>query len=228
MNAAAAPLPVPPSTRQLILFGGSFDPVHLGHTRIADAVRARVAPGAWIVFVPAGQSPHKGVPPVASGRDRADMLRAAVRSLPGSAVWVEELSRPGPSFWIDTLRRAASSLEKPPGMRFLIGADQAAQFHCWKDYGQILQLAEPIVLARPPWSRWERMLPALGASGAWSARDLERWRGWFFDDLVLPVSATQVRAWLAGRDPAADAWLDPEVLRLIETRGLYRRPPPAI
>jgi nicotinate-nucleotide adenylyltransferase len=217
-----APLRIPSAARVVVFFGGTFDPVHLGHTQIGSAARDRLGADAWLVFVPARQSPLKPAGPAAAAADRVDMLGEALRAVPRTALWTDELDRPAPSYWVDTLGRARTLLGDAVEMRFLIGADQAAQFHRWKEPERILELAQPLVLAREPWASWPEMEAALAAPGCWSVAQLARWRTWFLDDLVMPISATEVRAALAAKPALAQQWLDPSVLKIIEERGLYQ------
>ncbi len=118
--------PLPPCVSRaahVILFGGSFDPVHLGHTLLAraacDHVQRAAGQSPAILFIPAARSPHKSATPSASDPQRIAMLRLAInadRRLSFADVWTDELDRaaatPGtPSYTVDTLRRARAALD---------------------------------------------------------------------------------------------------------------------
>lgn len=172
------------------------------------------------------------------------MVRLMARGLPRATVWADEIERarirPGPSFWIETLERVLEVLRdrvgtRPVGsgpgaasgaVRFLIGADQAAEFHRWREFRRILALAEPVVVLRDPLGTRERLIEALRTTGQWREDDLARWAAWTLDGPLVPVSATDVRALLArGVDDARlRSWLDPAVLAYIRRRGLYGPP----
>src|SRR6188474_461451 len=94
------------------LFGGSFDPVHLGHLMVAQRVLEAEALDR-IVFVPAARSPHKSGT-TASGAQRLAMLRLARRGNPQFTVSDFELRRGGPSFTIDTVRHFAALWNEKP------------------------------------------------------------------------------------------------------------------
>ncbi|OQX28550.1 MAG: nicotinate (nicotinamide) nucleotide adenylyltransferase [Spirochaeta sp. LUC14_002_19_P3] len=117
--------------RQKAVFGGSFDPVHLGHLALAQEV---INIGyEQIIFVPAGQAPHKAHPAECSPHDRLHMLQLALKNIPWALIWDGELRRSGVSYSIDTLDtlREEGMVSERPG--FIIGDDLAAGFSSWKD-----------------------------------------------------------------------------------------------
>ncbi|MFM9902053.1 MAG: nicotinate-nicotinamide nucleotide adenylyltransferase [Polaromonas sp.] len=205
------PLPRPAEElvgADVVLFGGSFDPVHRAHVDLGEQVRAGVEarPGvraAWLAYVPAARSPHKNQGPVGSDADRTAMLRLALDGKPRTLLWTDELDRAaragGPSYTVDTLRRLAEVLRSAgagsaaPRLHLLIGADQALAFHRWREPHAILALADPIVLLRAPAEHAESLLERVLAEGRWSAAEAGAWRR---SVLVLPtddVSSTQIR-----------------------------------
>lgn len=219
-------IPVPADVRTLLVFGGSFDPPHVGHARLSCAARDALALD-WLLVIPAGRSPFKSSSPVARDAQRVRMLELAFADDERSSVSTIEFGnesgdRP-PSFTVDTLRRLRESL---PGvsMRLLIGADQALSFHKWREFEAIMSLAEPAVMPRPgdaedP-TRFEQEMRS-----HWSGGDAARWRERLLDLPTLDVSATAVRDALSGRgDPGVlDRALDPRVLAYIREHGVYHR-----
>lgn len=161
-RAPVTPLPLGPGARRVLLFGGTFDPPHTGHTRLPAAARDRLWPGrddAWIVFVPAARSPHKTTAARASDEDRVAMLRRAAEGIARAVVWTDEIDRArwsasrgveAPSYTVDTVDRAREVLPAAPRieLRLLIGADQAAAFHRWRSPRRIIALAPPVVMSR--------------------------------------------------------------------------------
>jgi len=110
------------------LFGGSFDPVHVGHLAAAEA--AGEALDARVRFLPAREQPFKRAAHGATPEQRAEMLDLAIAGNPRLAVERIELTLPTPSYTVRTLRALA---EREPGNRFslLLGADAAADLPAW-------------------------------------------------------------------------------------------------
>lgn len=127
-----------------IFFGGSFDPLHLGHLHIAKAAQQKIS-GAKLYFVPAAESPGKKAK--ASATQRLQWLED---SLLGSTfyVWDYEASRPGPSYSVDTLEKAHQLGAAKNRCYWLLGADAYANFHGWKKSERIRELAQLLVVNR--------------------------------------------------------------------------------
>lgn len=128
-----------------ILYGGSFDPVHLGH--LAVARRARDACAANVRLMPAADPPHKG-PLHADARQRMAMLELAIDGEPGLGIEACELERDGPSYTVDTLRflRAHRVGERP--LAILVGADSFIALPTWKEWRSLFELAHIVVAER--------------------------------------------------------------------------------
>ena len=150
------------------LFGGSFDPVHVGHLIVAEA--AGEALGARVRFLPAREQPFKRARHEATPEQRAEMLELAVAGNPRLAVERIELSLPAPSYTVRTLEALA---RREPGNRFtlLLGADAALEFAGWRDVAALPALADVAVFARPgsrvpehPWIARVVAVPALDLS----------------------------------------------------------------
>ncbi len=207
-----------------VLFGGTFDPVHRGHVTLGDAARRAAGDNAGLVFVPAARSPHKDRGPAASGADRTRMLAVATAELDRCGVWTEEIDRAaepdGPSYWIDTLDAARSERRSDHDLRFVLGADQVLAFPRWHRWREILELAEPVVLAREPLGDAAALLDAMAAQPAWDGFDRDAWAARVVPVGVLPYSATAIRAALARGDDDIPG-LDPRVHAYIRDRGLY-------
>ena len=184
---------------RLGVFGGTFDPPHVGHLAIALAAleSARLD---RVLFVPARRSPLKDRAPVAGVEDRLAMLEAAVRDEPRFAVSRIELERDGPSYTVDTLEAL-----RPQGELFLImGSDALADLERWRAPARIRELATILVARRPGAPE-----PAPG-SGAVA-----------FDAPCLDISARELRG-RAARGLSLRYLVPDEVWRHIERRALYR------
>lgn len=131
---------------KLGIFGGTFDPVHIGHLIVAqDAYEALGLDR--VVFVPAAVPPHKRGRVTATPEQRLAMLRAATEGDPRVTTSDIELRRPGPSYTVDTLREFHE--RDPEGALYLLlGVDQFREFHTWHEPDEIARLARIVVLAR--------------------------------------------------------------------------------
>lgn len=131
---------------KLGVFGGTFDPVHLGHLLLAE--RAREACGLdQVWFLPARESPFKPEGTAASEKDRVEMLRLAIAGQPDFRVSELELQRPGPSYTVDTLQEI-QRLHPEVELTLLIGADSLADLPRWKEPQEILKLARVAAMNR--------------------------------------------------------------------------------
>ncbi|HUC84329.1 MAG TPA: nicotinate-nucleotide adenylyltransferase [Candidatus Acidoferrales bacterium] len=132
---------------KLGIYGGSFDPVHLGHLLVAQAAIEELELDR-LFFVPAAQSPFKPANHSAPGADRLRLLRLALAGKVDCEVDDQEIRRGGVSYTVDTLRSYA---EKLPGAKLfcLIGADNAAKLNAWRDSADLATLAEFVAVPRP-------------------------------------------------------------------------------
>ena len=134
------------------IFGGTFDPVHLGHLIIAEQAREQAKlDRVW--FVPSARPPHKMEKPISPFDRRAEMLQIAIAGQTNFHVETLEKERPGPSFTVDTL---ADLREQHPGDEFflIVGADCLPDFAGWKEPLRILELATLLAAGRPGWTVW--------------------------------------------------------------------------
>jgi nicotinate-nucleotide adenylyltransferase len=225
---ADRPVPVPAGARLVLYFGGTFDPPHQAHVALPAA--ARDATGAdHLLYVPTGQNPLKGASPRATDRQRLDMLALALRGADRASIWTRELSLddraptgpdPTPSFTIDTIRALRDELPSACAVRLLIGADQAAQFHRWRDADRLLVLADPLVMLRPPDETPDDLAERL--RDHWPAPELDRWRARCLPIPTIDLASTGLRAALADPARTRNAPLPEAVGRYIAENGLYR------
>jgi nicotinate-nucleotide adenylyltransferase len=136
-----------PSPRPLLaLLGGSFNPPHIGHFRIALEVREILAPRE-ILLIPCASPPHKPQGNLLPFPLRLAMLEAVTRSLPGLSASPVEAERPGPSYTVDTLTTLASR-HPEERLAFILGGDDFPLLPGWKNWRQIPELADLVVLPR--------------------------------------------------------------------------------
>lgn len=187
------------------VFGGTFDPPHLGHLIVAQD--AWLALGLErVVFVPAASPPHKAHRVITPAALRLELLRAAVAGDPRFEVSDLELRRAGPSYTVDTLRELRGAY---PGasLYFLMGVDQFRELHTWREPEEVARLARLVVIGRGGESG------GLPATGDFPHLLLEATR--------IDLSATEIRARVAAGEPIR--YLVPAAVEaLIEREGLYR------
>ena len=131
---------------RLGLFGGTFDPPHLGHLIVAQDV-VEVLGLDRLVLVPAGAPPHKTQQPVSPAAVRFEMVEALVAGSGFLAVSAVELERRGPSYTVDTLEHFRG-LHPAAEMFFVMGSDQAVAFDTWHEPDRVSSLATLVVMAR--------------------------------------------------------------------------------
>ena len=132
------------ATVRVGVFGGTFDPVHVGHLSIANAALEAI-PLDRVIFVIARRSPLKERGPVAAEADRLAMLELAVADEPRFSVSRIELERSAPSYTVDTLEALAG----PDDLFLILGGDAIAELPRWRDPGRIAELATVVVAERP-------------------------------------------------------------------------------
>lgn len=181
------------------VFGGTFDPVHVGHLAIAHAALESV-PLDRVIFVLARRSPLKERGPVAGEADRLRMLELAVAGEPRFAVSRVELDREGPSYTVETLERLAGNDD----LFLILGSDAIADFPRWKDPERIAKLATLVVAERP------------GAPERVGDAPIIR-----FDAPRLDISSRELRA-RAARGRSLRYLVPEPAWKHIEARGLYR------
>ena len=137
------------SPRRLGIYGGTFDPVHIGHLIIASEIRQSLGLDA-VLFVPAGLPPHKDPAAVTPAADRLAMLKLAVAGNPAFAIDTIELDRTGPSFTAETVA-AIHAREPAADLWFIMGGDSLAELHTWRTPEAILAHARLAVAVRPGW-----------------------------------------------------------------------------
>lgn len=196
-------------TVRLGIFGGTFDPPHIGHLIVAQ--------DAWsvlgldrILFIPAASPPHKTDRVITPAALRLEMLRAALAGDPRFEVADLELRREGPSYTVDTLRELRARYPAA-SLFFLLGTDQFRELHTWREPEEIAQLARLVVLSR-------------GGSEAGAGSEFPHQ---YLQVTRIDVSATEIRARVAAGKPIR--YLVPKgVEEVIGREGLYGGQGPGI
>lgn len=136
---------------ELGLFGGSFNPIHLGHLRVAEEVCQALGLDLML-FVPASRPPHKLEDQLAPAHVRLELVRSAISGNPRFGASDIELKRSGPSYSVDTIKEL-KELYKPDRLWFIMGTDQFLELGSWYRYREIVEEANLAVLMRPDYPR---------------------------------------------------------------------------
>ncbi|MGD0834428.1 MAG: nicotinate (nicotinamide) nucleotide adenylyltransferase [Candidatus Dormibacteria bacterium] len=198
------------AVRRVAVFGGTFDPFHLGHLAVALQAREGILAGeTWIV--PAGTPPHRG-PVEAAAADRLEMCRLGIGDRPGLRVLDLEILRPGPAFTVDTMRDL--TIANPGvGLWVVLGADAARQIGTWHRSSELLAGYHFVLVNR---------------TGEASIRHDEAIRLGFHPERTRvlgidspDVSASEIRRRVRAGE-SLDGLVSAAVAALIARRGLYR------
>lgn len=189
------------------LYGGTFDPIHLGHLRAAESAREELGL-ELVAFLPAAVPPHRARP-VSSAADRLAMVRLATEPYPAFEAWDDELRRDGPSYTVETVAALASE-RAADSFVLVVGADTWPEIRGWREPERLLGLVEVAVVDRPGFPAVEPKPPFAGA------RPARRVSG-----PGLPLSASAIRE--HARCGRSVRFLVPDaVADYIGERGLYR------
>lgn len=218
--------------RQILLVGGSFDPPHVAHG-VLPRLAAQVIGADVIAYIPTGRQPQKQGIRQTEPSHRLAMLRLMledhVRDQPDDAIpatiltlEIERMADGLPSYTVHTLEalraRWGGASATLPRLRWLMGGDQAANFHTWHQPGRIEVLAEPVVVLRPPWTAESLLARIVQAQGDEAAM---RWRPRLIADApVMDVSSTDIRLRVA-QDRPITGLVSPLVEAYIHDHGLY-------
>jgi nicotinate-nucleotide adenylyltransferase len=185
---------------KIALFGGTFDPPHLGHLHIAEAA-VQACKLDKVIFLPCHQSPHKDSHPMASGPQRAEMLRLATAEFSWAEVSDWELQRAEPSFSWQTAEHFATVFPQAK-LHWLLGEDQWASLDRWSRPERLAELLTFIVFPR------DGRIP----------KGNPRYRAHFLTE-QFSGRATEIRQQIQAGKATAD--LAPSVARYIEAHQLY-------
>lgn len=194
------------------IYGGTFNPIHIGHLVAAqDTIeRHRLDSLFW---VPSARPPHKRCAGLAPAEDRCAMIVAAIAGAPRMAVCRWEIERGGRSYTVDTVRRFRAEFPRA-NLFFLIGADSLYELHTWREIGAILDLCRMVTVTRPGFAirRSRIRLPAATVARLMADR---------VQSHEIGISSTEIRRRLAAGRPIR--YLVPDAVEaLIRERGLYR------
>jgi nicotinate-nucleotide adenylyltransferase len=189
--------------KRIAIYGGTFDPVHIGHLEIARRVSQLFAIDEFL-FVPALAAPHKLDREVSSPMHRYAMLALATQTDPTLFVSTFEMEKPTRRYTVDTLNHFRSESEAFADLFFVLGADSWAEITTWREWERLLTMANLIVMTRPGVEVStaqvgpevaERVVDLRGKKNDGAPATIESGSRRIFvtDAVLLDVSATQVR-----------------------------------
>jgi nicotinate-nucleotide adenylyltransferase len=193
---------------RLGVFGGSFDPIHLGHLLVAEDVSRRLRLDR-VLFVPTCRPPHKHGP-MTPYRHRLAMTRLAIAGEPGFEMCRIEELRPGPSYTVDTLSRLRV-LYPGAALYLILGSDQYREMSAWHQPQLLARLARIVVMDRPGAPR----------SALFQGHDPRQVL--FLAIIQVAISAAAIRARLA-KGHSVRYMLPVKVSEYVTRHHLYRRP----
>src|SRR5882724_11098913 len=197
--------------QRIAIYGGTFDPVHLGHLEIGRRVSEFFAIDDFL-FMPARLAPHKVGQEAASALDRYAMLALATQNESRLSVSRFELDGPGRQYTVDTLVHFRSSYNEFVDLFFVMGADSWAEITTWREWERLMTLANLVVVTRPGHEiavegfagTAHRITDLRGRNISAMAEVIEPGAGKIFvtDARMIDISATAVR--LAVREEAGE------------------------
>ena len=202
--------------RRIALFGGTFDPIHLGHTTVA-AEAAKDIGAEKIVFIPAKRSPLKGFLPKASDDDRLRMIEVAIAKEKRFQVSDYELKKPAPSYTLETVRHFQDDYGSGTTIYWLVGADGIDDLAYWRRITELIDACNLATMYRagckkPDFGRFEAV---------WGRQRVEKLRRNIIETSLVDISSTEIRSRIsAGGD--ATKMLHPAVADYIRQHNLYQ------
>ncbi len=202
--------------RRIVLFGGTFDPIHLGHTTVA-ADAARHIGAEKTIFVPAKRSPLKGFLPKASDSDRFAMMALAIADYKDFQVSDCELQRSEPSYTLETVRRFQGEYGDETSIYWLIGADSIDELQLWHGIAELIDECNLAAMYRascdpPNFAKF---------TDIWGPDRVQKLQQNVIKTSLMDISSTEIRNRLAAGDNVTDM-LHPDVADYIRKNNLYQ------
>jgi nicotinate-nucleotide adenylyltransferase len=220
--------------RRIALYGGTFDPVHIGHIAVAHGLSKLFALDE-VLFIPAALAPHKRVSKVTPAFHRYAMLALATQDEPLMRISTIELDAPERPYTFETLAQMQETFGSEAQLFFVMGADSWMEITTWREWERVLTSSNHIVVARPGYE-WdalhvtpairERIVDLRGANAERMALEIQESglvKIYITDAVNMDVSATAIRR--AVREGLDNDWLrlvTTSVADYIRKYGLYR------
>lgn len=198
------------------VFGGTFDPPHLGHLAVATAALDHNVVD-WVLLTPTGRQPLKSAAPLASYADRCAMVELLAQARRGLELCRADAPHPdgSPNYSADLVRALLAGAKRSDDFCLIVGSDSFRTLPAWHQAPYLAKHCEWIVVSRPG----EDLKTTIAEIAAQLSIPLEHICA--LDDVAVPISSTVLRTRLAAGDPCTDA-LTPEVAAYIREHNLYR------
>jgi len=213
--------------RRVGLFGGTFNPIHLGHLRGVEEIREAFQLEE-VIFIPSSIPPHKVTEKIIDAKHRLEMVRLATSCNPHFSTSDVELSRSGKSYSIDTIRFFREKHQN--ALFFILGRDAFVEIETWKEFQNLFSFCHFIVMARPGSNILSSTLPEALIPNFRYDPEEKAWTHlsghliYLREILFLDISSTKIRELIQGGKSAR--YLIPnEVEAYIQKQGLYRKNP---
>ena len=202
--------------RKIVLFGGTFDPIHLGHTAVASEAAKSIG-AEKLIFIPAKRSPLKGFLPKVNDRDRLEMIALAIADEESFEVSDFELKKPAPSYTLKTVEAFQSEFDQEFSIYWLIGADAVDDLVYWHRITDLIDACNLVTMYRagcepPDFTKFQAV---------WGRQRVEKLQQNIVKTPLVDISSTEIRKRLAqGRN--ASKMLHKAVLSYIQQDSLYQ------
>ena len=202
--------------RKIVLFGGTFDPIHLGHTAVASEAAKSIG-AEKLIFIPAKRSPLKGFLPKVNDRDRLEMIALAIADEESFEVSDFELKKPAPSYTLKTVEAFQSEFGRDASIYWLIGADAVDDLVYWHRITDLIDACNLVTMYRagcepPDFTKFQAV---------WGRQRVETLQQNIVKTPLVDISSTEIRKRLAqGRN--ASKMLHKAVLSYIQQDSLYQ------
>lgn len=202
--------------RRIVLFGGTFDPIHLGHTTVARDAAKHIGADK-LIFIPAKRSPLKGFLPMASDEDRLAMISLAIADEERFEVSDFELRKSAPSYTLDTVQKFQVECGDKASIYWLVGADAIDDLVYWHKIVELIDACNLATMYRggcepPDFAKFEPV---------WGRERVEKLRRNIVPTSLVDISSTEIRKRLA-EGQNASKMLHTGVLGYIRRHGLYQ------
>jgi nicotinate-nucleotide adenylyltransferase len=202
--------------RKIALFGGTFDPIHIGHTTVAADAAERIG-AEKIIFIPAKLSPLKGFLPRADDAHRLKMISLAIAGEKKFQVSDYELKKPAPSYTLETVQKFQSDYGRQTIIHWLIGADTVDDLAYWYKITELIDACNLTTMYRagcepPDFTKFE---------GIWGRQRIEKLQRNIIETPLVDISSTEIRDLIAKNGDFSEM-LHPAVADYIRKNGLYK------
>jgi nicotinate-nucleotide adenylyltransferase len=203
--------------KKVILFGGTFDPVHHGHTTVANYACNYIG-AEKTIFIPAKRSVLKDFAPKANDLQRYEMLSLVIADNDKFELSDYEIKKTKPSFTLDTVKYFKNKLNRQYDLYWLIGADAIKDFPLWYKVEELIDTCNLCLICRagfekPDFSSFKKQ---------WGMQRVEKMQKNIIETPLIDINSTEIRKLLA-KNKDVDNMLNPSVAKYIKKHNLYRQ-----